>query len=268
MTAGTSALLVLIGGGAAGIAALTKDRARVVTATGRESATGATHSAAPALPDAAVPPAVAGKGLGAAKVPVAVTDRRTSDEADRTATREPRTTDPAAPRPPAAPAAAAGGASAAPKPPTQPAMTTRTVTETRAIPFRTWLVRDPSLPRGTRRVQTEGVPGIETLRYLVTYAGGRETGRQLLDSAVTRQPQHRVIAFGARGGPGHDRRHECGPGLSGCLPIGRSACPKEGQVEESGAVQLGGSVDLLDHDMTLLDPDDLDGLELDPGMVC
>jgi hypothetical protein len=262
MTAGGSALLVVIGGGAAGIAALTKDKPpQVVTATGRESAAGV--GAAPADDPAGPPAATTGKTT--LKAPTAALGRRqVAEEADRTATRAPR---------PAAPAAVP--AKAAPVP---PEVSKQTVTETRAIPFRTRLISDPSMPRGTRRVQTEGIAGEETLRYLVTYVGGQEKTRQLLGTAVTREPQHRVIAFGSQGGPrgpggpggpmgpGHHR--ECGPTLSGCLPIGRSACPREDQVEESGAVPMGGSLDVLDQDLSTIDPSLLDGLELDPSMTC
>jgi G5 domain len=257
MTAGASALLVAIGGGAAGIAALTKDEPRVVTATARESVAGV--GAAPAN-KVAEPPVI--PDGSAAKPPAALIHRReASEEADRTATRNPR---------PPAPVAAAATSRA----PVQPQVTRKTVTETRPIPFRTQLVRDPSMPRGARRVQSEGVPGEETLRYLVTYVGGRETERQLVGSSVTREPQPQVLAvggqqgpggFGGPGGPrgpgGPGRHRECGPHLRGCLPIGRSACPREDHVEESGAVQLGGSLDVADEDL-------LDGLELDPGMIC
>jgi hypothetical protein len=258
MTAGGCALLVAIGGGAAGIAALTDGKPQVATAAGRETA-------APA----AVP------GASATRAPVAAMGRReVSDEADRTATRSPR-------RP--APAATAATAAVQPpaQAPAQPQVTQQTVAETRPIPFPTRLVRDPSMPRGTKRVQTEGVAGVETLRYLVTYTGGRETARQLIGSTVTKAPQQRVIAFGSQGmpgdpsgsrpggGPGGPGRHRgCGPGLRGCLPLARSACPPKDEVEESGEVQLSGSVDVMDQDLSMIDPEALDGLELDPVPAC
>jgi hypothetical protein len=265
MTVGTSAILVLVGGGVAGIVALTRDEPRVVTAMGRDSATAAAPEP-PAAPGAPVrEPAVRHKGLGDA---VALDRGRTSDEADRSATRAPRTigADGVASGQHAPPATMSD-----PKPPVTGAAaattTTQTVDETRDIPYRTQLVRDPSLPRGTRRVQTDGIPGVETLRYLVTYAGGRETGRQLLDSTVTREPQDRVIGFGGRGGPGRgDSPRECGPVLGACLPLGRSACPSGEPVPESGSVQLDGSVQ-LGGSVTLLD-DDPNGLSLDAGLVC
>jgi hypothetical protein len=203
--------------------------------------------------------------------------REVSDEADRTATRSPR-------RP--APAVTAATAAVQPpgQPPAQPQVTQQTVAETRPIPFPTRLVRDPSMPRGTKRVQTEGIAGEETLRYLVTYTGGHETARQLTGSTVTKAPQQRVIAFGSQGMPGGPgapgsprpggglsgpgRHRGCGPGLRGCLPLARSACPPGDEVQESGEVQLSGSLDVMDQDLSMLDPEALDGLELDPVPAC
>jgi hypothetical protein len=205
---------------------------------------------------------------------------RISAEANRTATRDPRQStsgaDPAT--------AGASGSTAVPPavPGTAPVVTTQTVTETRAIPYQTRLVRDPALPRGQKRVETEGINGEETLRWLVTFRDGKQADRQLVGSTVTRQPQHRVIAFGwqgrvrvpgrGHGGPGHGpaRGHhrECGPSLRACLPLGRSACPDPTGVEESG-VQVGDPVTLLsEEDLALLDPSELDGLNLDPALTC
>jgi hypothetical protein len=264
MTAGASALLVVIGGATAGLAVATDDDPRIVTAVGQDAAPAAA-AALPAVPDVLVPqPPAAGPVAGAATGPGAEAvrpDRRTSDAADRTATRAPRTT---TARPPSAGAAAALG-----KPPVAaPVITTRTVIEKRSVPFRTRLVRDPDLPRGSKRLQAPGVPGEETLRYLVTYTDGTETARRLVDSAVTREPQHRVIAFGAR--RGSDRPRDCGPGSDRCRPTGRTACPDGlgGAVEENGALPLDGTLALLDEDLSMLDPDDLDGLELDPALLC
>jgi G5 domain len=257
MTAGTSALLIFIGGGAAAVATIAKTEPRIASAAGRETIATAVQPAAPVPPAAAL--TVGKTALGDAD---AVVDRRTSDEADRTATRGPRRT---------ATGGRAGGAARgdvdaatqqAPAKAAAPAITTSTVTETRPIPYRTRLVRDPSLPRGSRRVETPGVPGEQTLRWLVTRIDGKETGRRLIDTTITRQPQHQVIAFGSQGrGGGHRHMRECEPGLHPCLPLGRSACPDQARAEES-AVQLGGSLTVLDKDLALVDPD---GLELDPG---
>jgi G5 domain len=278
MTAGASAVLVLVGGGAAGVAALTAGRPRIVTAAGRESAV-----VAAVQPEAPEPPANGraaplGTGLGNADLGARAANAgtpeadlgvagRTSDEADRTATRTPRRTGIAGE---AAGSSGTRAGVAVPQTPgtaTGPVITTQTVTETRPIPYRTRLVRDPSLPRGTQRVQTPGVPGEQTLRWLVTRTDGKETDRRLIDTTVTREPQTQVIAFGWQGGGGWRHRHmrECDAGLDPCLPLGRSACPAGARPEES-AVQLGGSLPALDRDLGAVDQASVDGIELDPSL--
>ncbi|MBM2622541.1 G5 domain-containing protein [Actinoplanes sp. LDG1-06] len=276
MTAGTSALLIAIGGGVAGIAALTRggsDAPRIVTAVGQAAETGAgTQATAPAAPSAheIESPQVAAERAG--------TLPRISDKADRTGPRAPRHQQlpaaqappvppgvqrpPAAQRPqgpkaaaPAGPAAPPAAASAADTP-AQPQVSTRTEYEKREVPFQTRFVRDPSLPRGAKKVQAAGVPGEETLRYLVTMTDGQETDRQLMDITVTRQPQHRVIAFGSRHG-----LYRGGGCEKLCVPLGRKAqCP-----EPENAIALGGSVTVLDDDIELLNGDALGEL---PQMHC
>lgn len=261
MVAGTSVLLIAIGGGAAGIAALTQDRAkpRIVTAVGDAAAAGA----APEQPAPPAPRIARGQiGADAART-------RTAAEANRTATRNPAQ----AP----APVGAASSAQAAPRSeasgpaarsPAQPVITTRTEMETREIPYPTRTVRDPSLPRGTRLVQTAGVAGEETLRYLVTLTDGRPTDRRLLDSTVTRPPQQQVVALGDQAGGQHgqgsgrgqngrggDHRGHCGATLDFCVPLGRGAsCPsdRDQRVEDASAIQLGGEVAVSDTDIGVL----------------
>jgi hypothetical protein len=250
MTAGTSALLILIGGGAATVAIMTKDEPRAAKVVAGRGSVGAAP-ANPGTPSAE--PAAAAAALGGGRPAQAGGNARGADrnssEADRTATRTPRQPgtavdqgEPQAGPVPAAPAPAAPGATAA--------VTTRTVSETRAIPYRTRLVRDPGMPRGERRVETEGIDGEEMLRWLVTLAGGRQTERRLIDSTVTREPQHRVIVFGSQGmgpgrGPGRGHGHwpgrgprrECRQEVGACLPFGRNACPTQNAAADNPADQ-------------------------------
>jgi hypothetical protein len=268
-------VLALVAGTAGGIAALTSNDTRVVTAVGQ---------AAPVvdLPAAEVPvqPPAGQTGLGAGAVGHAQAEREADETrltpgvADRTATRSPR-------RPASVnrgrtgrTTAAAPGAGAAPVAPPAagepagPQVRTEQISETEAIPFRTKLVRDPSLPRGSREIETPGVPGERLLRYEVTYTGNRETSRRLLDSTVTREPQDRVVAFGNRGrgggrqGTGHGR-HDRGRGdarecrlLGSCVRMGREAVCTDG--DKSDARQES----IIDGDLSLLDPSDIDELEL------
>jgi hypothetical protein len=253
MTAGASALLVLIGGGTAGIAVATEDEPVVTTVA--PVAGPAAAAVLPPAPGATAPQPPAAAPAAGAEADTLRPDRRTSDAADRTGTRPPRTPATRAPRAlvPVVPA----------KPPAAvPVITTRTVVEKRAIAYRTRLVRDPNLPRGAKRVHTPGVPGEETRRFLVTLTDGRETGRRLVAAEVTREPQHRVVAFGSRRG---DNPRECRADADRCRPTGRSvACP-EGL---DPAIQENGSLALLEGDLTILGPDDLDGLELDAALLC
>ena len=276
MTAGASAVLVLVGGGAAAVAALTTGQTRIVNAAGRDSTLAAVQPAVPVPPGNGA--AQLGAGLGEAKlgagdanVGAAEADlglaARTSDEADRTATRTPRRTGTGAD-----PVGSSGGradATAVPQPPgtaAGPVITTETVTETRPIPYETRVVRDPLLPRGSRRIQTPGIAGEQTLRWLVTRTDGKETDRRLIDTTVTREPQHQVIAFGSQGrGWQHRHTRECDGALDPCLPLGRGACPADGRAEES-AVRLGGSLTVLDEGGPALHRTAADGLELDPSL--
>jgi hypothetical protein len=264
-------VLALVAGTAGGIAALTSDDTRVVTAVGQE---------APVvdLPAAEVPPQPPGgaTGLGNGDVGHAQAEQEADEtrtapgEADRTATRAPRRAGTvrrgstgagaAAPVHGAVPAAPQAGAPAAPQ------VRTEQISETEAIPFRTTLIRDPSLPPGSREIQTPGVPGERLLRYEVTYTGDRETSRKLLDSTVTREPQDRVVAFGNRGrgngqqsgGGRHDGRHghrECRL-LGSCVRMGREAVCTPGDKSDDRQESI------VDGDLSLLDPSDIDELDL------
>jgi surface rod structure-forming protein G len=276
-------VLALVAGTAGGIAALTSDDARVVTAVGQSGAV-------VELPAAEVPgqPPSGLTGLGGGSAGRAQAEQDADDtrsapgEADRTATRSPRRAHPAgrapagtAARPaapahgarPAAPAAGAGAGPAAPQ------VRTEMLSETEAIPFRTTLVRDPSLPPGSREIDQPGVPGERLLRYEVTYTCTQETRRRLLDSTVTREPQDRIVAFGPRGRGGQHSggqhsgggrgKHDRGRGeprecrlLGTCVRMGRSAVCTDG--DQAGTRPES----IIDGDLSLLDPSDIDELEL------
>ena len=267
-------VLALVAGTAGGIAALTSEDTRVVTAVGRESPVVDLPAAEVPLPSQAGATGLGDGVLGHAQAEREADETRSAPgEADRTATRSPRRA-PSADRGrtgggAAAPAAgAAAAAPAAAGAPAAPEVRTEVVSETEAIPFRTTLVRDPSLPPGTREIETPGVPGERLLRYEVTYTGDRETSRRLLDSTVTREPQDRVVAFGNRGRGGGGQhsggrgRHDRGQGhrecrlLGSCVRMGRGAICTHG--DKSDARQES----IIDGDLSLLDPSDIDELEL------
>ncbi|MEU4237946.1 G5 domain-containing protein [Actinoplanes sp. NPDC026619] len=266
MAAGAGALLIVVGGGAAGVVVLAKGgdhQPRIVTAVGEgEAAAGAV-------------PSMAGEPVGPPAFPAGgAASARDAKPADRTATRAPAAghqpavtgglNGPAGPGRPGRPGAMGGlaglgGGAARPAapapdsatttaaaPPAAPVTTTRTEVETREVPFETRLVRDPDLPPGVKQVEIPGVPGVETLRYLVTVTDGQPVGRQLIDATVTKQPQNQIVAFGTR----RDRDSRCGPGLRLCVPLGRAeVCPDDGSRTESGGsvvdVELFGGVEQL-----------------------
>jgi surface rod structure-forming protein G len=269
MATGASALLITVVGGVAGVAALTRDDGKPQAAGAVEqSGAGASPAGQVSAPTGRRP--VVPRPLD----PAGASAPRTSDQADRTATRNPRSAAPAR-----ANAAAPAASTDRPRPvqpqaaaPAGPVTTTRTETETREIPYETQLVRDPLLPRGSKRVDQPGVPGEQTLNYLVTLTDGQPTDRRLVDATVTRQPQNRVVAFGT----GRDR--ECGHRpLHVCVPLGRSApCPTP-TVPDAFPEQVPGALlepvpdieplttDELtareENDLALLATADLDGLE-------
>jgi hypothetical protein len=103
-------------------------------------------------------------------------------------------------------------------------------------------VRDPQMARGTERVETPGVPGVQTLRYLVTLTNGQPTERKLIDAIVTREPQHQVVALGSKHGRG-----DCGQALNFCVPMGRSQfCPRRAGHKPAEDIDLLDPVDLSD----------------------
>ncbi|MEV4277350.1 G5 domain-containing protein [Actinoplanes xinjiangensis] len=197
--------------------------------------------------------------------------RTADDRADRTGPRRDRTLAQA----PALRAAAAA-----------PVVTTRTDVETRAIPFDTKVIRDPSMLRGTRRVETRGAAGERTLRYLVTLIDGRQTSRRLLGSTVTRQPKKRVVVVGSA-------RHidpgvECDAILGICLPFGRTAmaCPGDGTTDPVAPAVPWADVTadadsaetlIAEEELELLgrgglesreNPEDRDGAYREPATLC
>ena len=90
------------------------------------------------------------------------------------------------------------------QPPSQPPavkqaqVEVKPVTTTEAIPFTSTTVNDSNLDVGQTRVQTEGVDGILTHTYQVTYTDGVETSRSAAVDTITTQPVTKVIAQGTR----------------------------------------------------------------------
>jgi arylsulfatase A-like enzyme len=208
MTAGASAILMVTGGGTLTVAAfIDRDPAVVVTDAGQVTPSAGT--AGSELPSAA-------SGLGRQK-PKNGADRRP----------EPRPT-------------ATSGAAVRPAAEDDRVVTTRTVSETRVIPYQTRRVPDQELASGDQRIDDPGNEGEETRRYRVTYVNGRLTDRRLLNSEVTREPTSRVVAFGTRPDPepvtdptidpttDPTDDADCPAGAGECPPARRTeSCPAE-----------------------------------------
>lgn len=294
MTAGTSALLLVIGGGVTGIVAWAEDAPTVNTAgpdevavpaapggigagaTAPEDPPPATPTRAPGLVTDIDPvPMGGGLAMGLDPATVAPTPKVTrtpetpkpkiSGTGVSTAASPPKRTEPPKraerPKPADRPTPAARPARPAPA---APVITTRTEVETHSIPFRTRLVRDPALPRGTKDVQAEGAAGVRSLRYLITLTDGRRTGRHLLGVTVTKRPEPRlvVIGTGREADPDTDDEDDpwdCGSvGNDLCVPFGRSSamCEESDEPDEGGSgagmIVLGDSV-IDDEDLGLPD---------------
>lgn len=162
-----------------------------------------------------------------------------------------------------APAAGAGvgapGASAtttktsAAKPRTT--VTRRTVTETASIGYATRLVEDASMAKGSEKIRTRGAKGVRTRTYEVTFNNGRQTGRKLLTSTVTRKPVARVIVVGTKSS------QQCDPNYGeGCVPVASDVDCAGGS--GNGPAYVSGVVKVIGADVYDLDRDN-DGFGCD-----
>lgn len=79
---------------------------------------------------------------------------------------------------------------------TVPATETKTESSTHEIPFQTQTVNDNTLAKGTTKVTTQGVNGLEEITYSVTYVDGEETDREIIETVTIKEPVTQVIAQG------------------------------------------------------------------------
>jgi hypothetical protein len=128
-----------------------------------------------------------------------------------------------------------------------PTVEKRTVTENRAIPFKTTRVSDPTLAKGSTRVKTAGREGVKTLTYEVTYTNGVQTGKKLVREVVTRNPVNQVVLVGTKA------TRRCDPNYSGCVPIASDVDCAGGT--GNGPAYVDGPVDVIGTDIYELDRD-------------
>lgn len=147
-------------------------------------------------------------------------------------------------------------AAASPDAPAEPQVTTKTVVETKPIPYATRTVKDGSLAKGVTKTRTKGVAGLRTLTYQVTYTDGKQTGKKLVKSVVTRAPVPKVVAVGTKTAP----RSDCDPNYSGCVPIASDVDCAGGS--GNGPAYASGPIRVIGTDIYDLDRDG-DGVACD-----
>lgn len=72
----------------------------------------------------------------------------------------------------------------------------KVVKTTEAVPFDTQTVDDSNLAVGTDQTVTDGVNGVKTKTYDVTFTKGVETNRTLTNEVITTQPITKIVHHG------------------------------------------------------------------------
>jgi hypothetical protein len=134
-------------------------------------------------------------------------------------------------------------------------VTRRTVTETASIGYPTRRIEDASMAKGSQKVRTRGAEGVRTRTYEVTLTNGKQTGRKLLTSTVTRRPVTRVIVVGTK------TSRQCDPNYGdGCVPVASDVDCAGGS--GNGPAYVSGVVKVIGDDIYDLDRDN-DGFGCD-----
>ncbi|MBI2008974.1 G5 domain-containing protein [Candidatus Saccharibacteria bacterium] len=134
-------------------------------------------------------------------------------------------------------------------------MEVKTEKTTDEIPFETKTINDSNLTSGKEEVRTEGVNGVKTKTFDVTYTNDKETNRVLVKEEITTQPVAKVIAKGtkvAKPAPAPaPEPSNCDSNYSGCVPIASDVdCAGgsgNGPAYVSGPITVRGS-DIYDLD--------------------
>ena len=97
-------------------------------------------------------------------------------------------------------------------------------------------------------MKTQGVAGVRTRIYEVTFTNGVQTGRKLLRTVVTRAPVTKVVAVGTKS------ERQCDPNYSGaCVPIASDVDCAGGSGD--GPAYVSGPVKVIGSDIYGLDRD-------------
>jgi resuscitation-promoting factor RpfB len=139
--------------------------------------------------------------------------------------------------------------------PASPASTTsppakiekRQVVETQEVPFQSTTVNDATMPAGTQKTRTRGVPGLKTLTYEITLTDGAQTDKRLVSETVTRAAVTEVVVVGTK-------ESTCDPNYSGaCVPIASDVDCAGGS--GNGPAYVRGPVQVIGTDIYDLDRD-------------
>nr|WP_230416953.1 G5 domain-containing protein [Micromonospora tarapacensis] len=128
-----------------------------------------------------------------------------------------------------------------------PVVQKRNVVEKKPIRHGSRTVQDSSLAEGKRVVRTRGVDGVRTLTYLVTVVDGKQTGRELVSSVVTRKAVTEVVAKGTK------PASRCDPNYTPCVPIASDVDCAGG--DGDGPAYVTGPVKVIGSDIYDLDRD-------------
>lgn len=129
-----------------------------------------------------------------------------------------------------------------------PKVEKKTEQTTKPVPFETQKVDDPNLASGQEEVRQEGVDGVRTITWEVTYTDGRETGRVSVSDGVTTAPVTKIIAHGTK------VANNCSPHYTGaCVPIASDVDCAGGN--GNGPAYTRGPVYIVDYDIYGLDRD-------------
>ncbi len=134
----------------------------------------------------------------------------------------------------------------------KPKVEVKTVSETTAIPFAKTTVNDGNMNSGTSAIRTNGVNGVKTSTYEVTYTDDKEKSRKLVKEEVTTGPVTEVTAIGTY--VYVPPKSNCDPNYSGaCVPIASDVDCAGGS--GNGPAYVSGPVYVIGIDIYGLDRD-------------
>ena len=104
---------------------------------------------------------------------------------------------------------------------TESVITNKTVEETEVIAFSKTNINDSSLIAGTTKVQTQGVNGVKTLTYKVTYENNKQANKELIKEVVSIPPVDEVTVIGTKAATvatAPASTSSCDPNYTPCIP--------------------------------------------------